>query len=792
MRRLPITPLMQVSLSDSNIRYEVGWYGVCAKKIPGLITGVTYFFLTAPGSYTRESITILTEQFKIMKALYLVTLAIFVIQANAQSQLKKDTLQSLDSVTISAYLKQSTIQPLPDIQGTYIFSGKKTEMINLKQIDANLADKTARQVFAKVPGIFVYDMDGSGNQINIAARGLDPHRGWEFNIRKDGIITNSDMYGYPASHYSMPLESIDHIELVRGTGSLQYGAQFGGMLNYVTKQADTSKRISLESINTIGSFNLLSTYNAIGGKIGKFRYYAYMSRKSKDGYRHNEHTNSESEDVVITYEPSKNFSVRAEFARSEYLYRIPGPLTDSMFKADPQQSTRSRNYFNPDIYVPSITANWQVTSKTTFQFTTSAVLGNRNSVQYDKPTNIADTINKSTYQYNNRQVDIDRFHSYTSELRLLHQYATGKQTSSLAAGIQYMNTDLHRTQLGKGTTGNDFDLTLVEPGFGRDLHFKTHNIAVFAENNFKLLRNLSWNIGGRIEMGRTDMSGTISYYQDDKIPLYIEHHFPLLGSSVSYKPKENMEVYAGWSQAYHPMVFKDLIPTSLYEVDDPNIKDAKGYNAEVGFRGNWKFLKWDVTGYLLQFNNRFGTLAQTDNTGSLILYRTNIGNSTTKGLEVFVQGDWMLSNIAGLSVFTSTAFMHARYTSAVVKSGNINVDIRGNKVESAPDLTTRNGITLRVKKINVSALYSYTASTFADALNTMKPLASTGAVGLVPSYGLLDLSATFRFSKNIELRGQINNITNNQYFTKRPTFYPGPGVWPSDGRSFNTSLVFRM
>ena len=28
---------------------------------------------------------------------------------------------------------------------------------------------------------------------NIAARGLDPHRGWEFNIRKDGIITNSDI-----------------------------------------------------------------------------------------------------------------------------------------------------------------------------------------------------------------------------------------------------------------------------------------------------------------------------------------------------------------------------------------------------------------------------------------------------------------------------------------------------------------------------------------------------------------------------------------------------------------------
>ena len=77
------------------------------------------------------------------------------------------------------------------------------------------------------------------------------------------------MYGYPASHYSMPLESISRIEIVRGTGSLQYGAQFGGMLNYVTKQGDTTKKFSFESVNTGGSYNLLSTYNAIGGKGGK-------------------------------------------------------------------------------------------------------------------------------------------------------------------------------------------------------------------------------------------------------------------------------------------------------------------------------------------------------------------------------------------------------------------------------------------------------------------------------------------------------------------------------------------
>jgi Fe(3+) dicitrate transport protein len=700
--------------------------------------------------------------------------------------------RSLDSVIIVSILNQNTIRPLPSIQGTYIFAGKKTELIELAQLPADITNKTGRQLFAKIPGVFVYDMDGAGNQINIASRGLDPHRGWEFNVRKDGIITNSDMYGYPASHYSMPLESIGRIELVRGTGSLQYGAQFGGMLNYTTKQGDTTRPFSFESINSIGSFNLLSSYNAIGGKSGSFRYYAYIQKKSRGGYRDNEQTNTEAQAVIINYDPSTRFSIRAEWARSKYLYRIPGALTDSMFHTDPTQATRSRNYFSPDIHVPSITLNWQVATQTRLQLTTSAVLGKRNSVLFDKPTNIRDTINASTLQYNNRQVDIDRFNSYTTELRLLQQYPLGKQKNTIIAGVQYMNNDLHRTQLGKGTTGSDYDLSLVNPLWGRDLHFRTNNIALFAENNFSLSSGLSLNIGGRIEIGKTNMSGTIIYYPDNKIPVSIEHQFPLFGASITYKPKDNMEWYAGFSQAYRPMLFKDLIPGSLFEKVDPNIKDAKGYNAEAGFRGNWKFLRWDINAFLLQYDNRFGTLAENDNNGNFYTYRTNIGSSLTKGIEALIQADWLIGNRSFFSIFTSTALVHARYTKGFVKSGNNNINIAGNEIESAPGIISRNGASLRYRKTSFSILYSYTGKTFADALNTVEPLKSTGAIGVVPSYGLLDLNCSIRFSKNLEAKANISNLLDRQYFTKRPMFYPGPGVWPSDGRNFSLTLITRL
>jgi Fe(3+) dicitrate transport protein len=186
---------------------------------------------------------------------------------------------------MSATLREFTIArqrenrfQLQPIAGGFIWSGKKNEVVSVQNLDAAIAEKVPRQVFSKIPGVFVYDMDGAGNQTNISTRGLDPHRGWEYNIRVNGIVCNSDIYGYPASHFSLPFEAVSRIEMVRGTGALQYGAQFGGMLNYVMKAPDTTKAVSWESVNSVGSYGLMSTYQSVGGAKGKFTYHAWYCR----------------------------------------------------------------------------------------------------------------------------------------------------------------------------------------------------------------------------------------------------------------------------------------------------------------------------------------------------------------------------------------------------------------------------------------------------------------------------------------------------------------------------------
>ncbi len=717
-------------------------------------------------------------------------LCLFITRTAAQT--RPDTLRTQELKTVQVTANRATlVEPMADVQGTYLMAGRRTEVIRLGDIDADMAQKNPRQLLAKVPGLFVYDMDGSGNQMNISTRGLDPHRSWEMNSRQNGVLINSDCYGYPASHYSVPTESLERIEYVRGTASLQYGAQFGGMLNQVTKQTDTTRRFGLETIGSVGSFALRSTYTAVGGRVGRLTYYVYAYWRASDGYRQNSATNAQAQYARLQYRAGPRLTLTTEVGRSRYVYKTPGPLTDSMFRANLRQSTRSRNYYSPDIWLPSLRADWQVGQRTRLQLLTSAVLGVRNSVLIDAPANVTDLPDSRTGLFRQRQVDIDNFNSYTAEARLLHRFAVLGIPATAVVGAQWMHNDLNRRQLGKGTTGSDYDMTLTGP-FVRDLWYYTRNTAFFAESQFHVTPRLTLSPGIRLEAGQTQMRGTIAYYDPATLPTNINRQFTLLGLSGQYRANDQVRVYGGISQAYRPVLFKDVIPASVYERVDQTLRDATGYNAELGLEGTWQGIHLNITAFDLLYRNRMGLLALIDlSTKEAYTLRTNIGTSRSTGVELLLEGTLAQWGRLTLSGFTATAIMDARYTDARVATGTENRSVSGNRVESAPALTTRNGLTIRCLAASLTVQYSYVSMTYSDALNTPVPSVN-GARGPVPAYGLLDLNMTWHAGKHVTVRGSLSNALDRQYFTKRPQLYPGGGVWPSDGRTGTVSVGYRL
>src|ERR1043165_6547115 len=97
--------------------------------------------------------------------------------------------QNYDTLTEVQVVSPRTLTvsgKLRDIEGTAVYAGKKTELIQMNNINANLATNNTRQIFARIPGMNIWEYDRGGLQLGIGGRGLSPNRSSNFNIRQNG------------------------------------------------------------------------------------------------------------------------------------------------------------------------------------------------------------------------------------------------------------------------------------------------------------------------------------------------------------------------------------------------------------------------------------------------------------------------------------------------------------------------------------------------------------------------------------------------------------------------------
>lgn len=719
-----------------------------------------------------------------------------VSMAQQRKHASKDTLpvKILDSVILNAKLRASDVSYLDNVDGMNIYAAKHTNSLLLTSRTPGLALNLGRTSLARIPGLTMWEMDGAGTQLNIGSRGTDPHRSIEMNMRQNGYNTNSDMFGYPENHYTVPMQAIDEIQLVRGSGSLQFGPQFGGMMNYRLKQGDPNRPVVVESEQTAGSNNYFNSYNAVGGTAGKLNYYAYYDNRHGDGWRDNAKFNYHAYYVHFGYQASKKILLTAEFSRMDYVQQIAGGLTDAQFHASARQSVRSRNFFQPVINIPALKMNYDISADTKLEVTAHAIVGERNSVQYINSANIPDTFNTTLGSYNRRQVDRDYYNGYTTEARLLHSYSLGKVKSVLSGGARFFYELTRRRQKGVGTAGNDFDLSLIQL-YGIDLRLKTHNYAVFAENTFQITPAFSITPGIRYEIIRTGLAGVINN-RTASIAYQGKRNFPLFGAGLQYQLNPSTQLYANLSQAYRPYLYASVTPADRLDKIDPSLKDSKGYNIDFGYRGHYKnILQFDVNVFYLYYGDKIGLLSEAVPGGNPYLFTTNIGNSVAKGVDVFAELSVLklinpkVAN-ADIRFFNSMAYNHAVYTTGVLNNAGFNKDIEGNYVENAPLWINKTGIDFACKNLSMGLQYSYTSKSYNDAFNVES--SSNGVTGVIPSYYVWDWNAGWQFTKQFRLSASVNNLTDEKYFNRRITFYPGPGILPADGRTFVVSIGFKM
>ena len=705
-------------------------------------------------------------------------------------------IQEMDQINVTRKrLADFDVGYLPPIKGVQIYTGTG-QIIKLEQLNGAKSTANPREMFAKIPGLNIWESDGAGIQIGIGGRGLSPNRTANFNTRQNGHDISADALGYPESYYTPPFEALESIEIIRGSAALQFGTQFGGLLNFIIKEPPTTTPFEFTSRNTVGTYGYFGTFNRIAGSKNRFFYQVYHQYKRGNGYRDNSEFDQHQLFGQIGYHLTEKAKIRLEYTHMNYLARQAGGLSDFQFNENPRQSLRDRNWFKVEWNTLALHYDHAFSENAYLNIRAFGMLSNRKTLGF---------LGKITQQDpgGNREMISGDFKNAGIEARFLRRYTPNRGKNirgAVLVGGRYYQGETTANQ-GIATDGNDPDFTYQNPNDleGSAFTYPSQNAALFAENILFIGEKLTVNAGLRFEHIN---SGSGGYYKQylihpvnfDTLGIYtrtdsnvVSRQVPLFGGGLSYTVSKRSKIYANFTQNYRAINFTDIRVNNPNVVVDSSMRDEYGYTAELGYRGmKDDFWIYDLAAFYVFYGDKIGLAPKP---GTILKERTNIGDARNVGVELFTEFDFIKaltdSSNHSLSLFVNAAYINAQY----IRSKEPN--FVGKQVEYVSPFILKSGLRYRYKSWSFQVQGSYNSAQFADASNSVTP-SGDAVIGEVPSYYVFDASGRYTFPKYFQVEFGVNNFTNQSYFTRRATGYPGPGILPSDGISAYLTVQFNI
>jgi len=420
---------------------------------------------------------------------------------------------------------------------------------------------------------------------------------------------------------------------------------------------------------------------------------------------------------------------------------------------------------------------------------------------------------------------IDNYNNWGAEGRILTRYKLGNAEHTFLIGGKYYQS-ANDSRQGVGNTGSDPDFVFRDDEFTSstinrfDFDFPNLNFSVFGENIFNITDTFSITPGFRFEYLKTESDGfetdvflsnsgnvlDITGGPDSRAVRTNERSFVLFGLGLSYKPSNEFEVFANFSENYRSITFTDLIPRGTLIID-PDLEDETGFSGDIGIRGSiGNVFRYDTNIFTLLYDNRIGVSASERTIDNDLVpigrrngnsqIRTNVGKSQVFGIESLFTANisnWLLPQN---DKFHWQHFLNASYTSSEYIESSSNNDIEGNEIEFVPEWNIKTGVELGYRNFKSSIQYTYVASQFTDIENsTVEDIGSNsvnaGVLGEIPAYSVFDFSAEYTHKK-WKLEAGVNNFLDEEFFTRRATGYPGPGIIPSSPRNFYAVLQLTL
>ncbi|WP_338772092.1 TonB-dependent siderophore receptor [Massilia sp. METH4] len=602
-----------------------------------------------------------------------------------------------------------------------------------------------QEILRAIPGITAHNAPGN---IGVSYRGF-------------GSGSISQLFNGINVQYSIAARPIDswiyeRVEAIGGASSFLFGSgAVGGSINYITKTAE--RREFAEARLRHGSDDLNEASFGLNRRLGgsgATTHYARLDVNHRDAGNWIDGTHTRATQLAASlrsdFGPRFTHTLAYEFQDEDVDRPYWGtPLMHPIAgTARVDEGTRFRNYNSADgVYAKRVhwlrsVATWQASERaqvTNTMYAYDALRDYRNVENYRFTSdNKGVTRSGVLLQRHDQRVvgnRLDGLYRGTlagrrSEWAFGLDVSVNRQTrfpNSLAATVD--TVDPYRF-----ATERFFDIPGMVPGFRPDRDNKVTTTAVYAENRTALLAALNLVTALRHERIELDLTNRREVTAANPAT-FARRYGPTTGRvGLVWDVAPGATAYAQYATAADPP--SGVLSTASFADVRNNSELTTGRQAEIGVKLD--FWQGKGTATLAAYGITRVNIATQDPANSTLTIL--VGEQSAKGVELALG----LQPARELSVQANVTRVDAEYEN--YRQGGL--WLAGKRPVNTPDTVANVWLTyLFTPALKGTVGIRHVGSVYADAPNTIR----------WPSYTLVDLGMSYRFSPNVELVGRVRN-----------------------------------
>lgn len=616
----------------------------------------------------------------------------------------------------------------------------------------------------KTPGIHGVETDGYGFYPRITIRGIGSDMSRKVLLLEDGAPIALGPYTDPSAYYHPPVERMERIEILKGSGSIAHGpSNIGGVINYITKQPRDGANIVMSAGN-FGYNSLLAEYGIVEDD---YSFSISALKKEGDGWRD---MAFDAKDVVVkgalNINDNNTIGVKLTHYEHDAAHTYLG-LSQKEYEEDYTQNKAK----NDMMYVDrdGVDLTHQYVADSGFSLKTLAYY-NKVTRDWWRQNN---SFNATTGEYDMSATSEGRLRNFEVlgiDSRALVAFDTAGMENNAEVGVK-LHTETMDNKRGRTSNQYEYDINTAlnnsdyYNGIRENDERKAEAITVFAQDAISVTEDTVVTPGVRVE--KYEQTRNIASWGGG-VPTptstTTDNTEFIPGLGVTHKFTKEANLFAGVHKGFSPPRVQDAVTN---DGDAVELEAERSTNYELGLRGAIASGHYEVTYFRLDFENQIA--ADSFSGGGL----TNAGSTLNQGLEF--AGDYYITenvSVAGNYTYLATAEITSN-----------NVGREGNRLSYAPEHLVNLMANYETKIWGAGLGYSHVSEQFSDFDETVIGSAD-GKKGIIPSYDLWDVNAWYVINKNAQLNLAVKNLTDEKYIASRA---PG-GINPGMGMNAQASL----